>query len=264
MVTWVPVCLPLSASECSADGLIPFGPTRSTAPLTKSEPDRSSACSSSSYALADSMSSPSTKARNSPRARSTPRLRAPPGPPCPGCSSVNRGSAAAWARAIWALPSLDPSSTIITSRSPNDCAAIESRQSPRSPALLKNATTTLILGVVTGVSSLPSSGGRGFPAERHRVVNALHVDLVPQREYDKQPHLPPRDLGIAGPEAAQDVQRRGLVQPLAGLRRADRLLRETIHAAAQPLAHRNPDAPLPPFPGAPPHQPAHLLAPPQL
>src|SRR5260370_17652180 len=191
MVTWVPVCLPLSASECSADGLIPFGPTRSTAPVTMSEPDRSSACSSSSYALADSMSSPSTKARNSPRARWTPRLRAPPGPPCPGCSSVNRGSAAALARAIWALPSLDPSSTMITSRSPNDCAAIESRQSPRSPELLKNATTTLILGVVTGVSSLPSSGARAFRAQPHPVLTPLPPNPVPQREYDQQPHLPP-------------------------------------------------------------------------
>ena len=147
----VPVCRPLSASECSADGLIPFGPTRLTAPLTKSEPDCSSACSSSSYALAGSRSSPSTKARNSPLARSTPRLRAPPGPPCSGgCSSVNLGSAAALARARRALWSVERSSTMITSRSANDWAAIESRQSPRSSSLLKNATTTLILGLVTG------------------------------------------------------------------------------------------------------------------
>src|SRR5712691_4748447 len=199
---WVPVCLPLRASECSADGLIPCGPTRYTAPLTKSDPDCSSACRSSSYALAGSMSSPSTKARNSPRARSTPRLRAPPGPPCSGWRSVNRGSAAALSLAIWALWSVEASSTMITSRSANDWAAIESRQSARSPELLKNATTTLILGVFT--CSLRSlSGGRGFPAERHRVVYALYVDLVPEREYDKQPHLPPGHLGIGGPEAAQ-------------------------------------------------------------
>ena len=155
----VPVCLPLRASECSADRLSPFMPTRHTAPLTKSEPDCSSACSSSSYALAGSMSSPSTKARNSPRARSMPRLRAPPGPPCSGWISVNRGSAAALSLAIWALWSAEPSSTMITSRSANDWAAIESRQSPRSSSLLKNATTTLILGVFTG-SLRFSSGGR--------------------------------------------------------------------------------------------------------
>src|SRR5215472_12710897 len=137
------------ASECRAEGVNPFGPTRYTAPLTKSEPDRSRACRSSSYALAGSTSSPSTKARYSPRARSTPRLRAPPGPPCSGCSSVNRGSAAALARAISALRSVDASSTMITSRSAKVWAAIESRQSPRSSALLKNATTTLILGLVT-------------------------------------------------------------------------------------------------------------------
>src|SRR4029077_1937593 len=158
----------------------------------------------SSYALAGSTSSPSTKARYSPRARSTPRLRAPPGPPCSGCSSVNRRSAAALARAISALWSAEASSTMITSRSAKVCAAIESRQSPRSSSLLKNATTTLILGVVTSSLFLRlSSARRGFPAERPRVVDALHVDLVPEREHDQQPHLPPGHLGILGPEAAQ-------------------------------------------------------------
>src|ERR1700748_2333427 len=139
---------------------------------------------------------------------------------------------------------------MITSRSGCVCAAIESRQSARSSSLLKNATTTLILGVVTG--SVPSvivssSGGRApysFPAERHRVVHALHVDLVPEREHDQQPHVPPGHLGILGPEAARDVERGALVQPLAGLRRADHLLRETIHAAAEPRAERHREAQL--------------------
>src|SRR5229473_2291414 len=216
------------------------------------------------------MSSPSTKARNSPRARSTPRLRAPPGPPCSGCSSVNRGSAAALARAIWALRSVEASSTMITSRSPNDWAAMESRQSARSPELLKNATTTLIRAVVTG-SLCACPGGRppgtprsrgdspsprtplaplgGFPAKSHRVVNAFYVDLVPQREYDQQPHLPPGHLGIFGPEAAQDVKRGALVQPLTSLRRADHLLCETIHAAAEPVPERHREAELGAFRG---------------
>ena len=44
----VRVCLPLMASECSADGFIPFGPMRSTAPLAKSDPELSSAFKSSS------------------------------------------------------------------------------------------------------------------------------------------------------------------------------------------------------------------------
>src|SRR4249920_3616863 len=142
---------------------------------------------------------------------------------------------------------------MITSRSAKVCAAIESRQSPRSSSLLKNATTTLILGVVTSSLFLTSSaGGRahgGFPAERHRVVHALHVNLVPEREHDQQPHLPPGHLGIVGPEAAQDVERGALVQPLAGLRRADHLLCETIHAAAEPEAERNREAQLGAFRG---------------
>ena len=72
---------------------------------------------------------------------------------------MNRGSAAALSRAIWALWSVEPSSTMITSRSANDWAAMESRQSARSSSLLKNATTTLILGVFTGSSSLLVRGG---------------------------------------------------------------------------------------------------------
>src|SRR5690348_5380704 len=155
---------------------------------------------------------------------------------------------------------------MITSRSGYDWAAIESRQSARSSALLKNATTTLIRGLVTGLvpwlivggSSSgarhrgSSSGGRaayGLPAECHRVVGPLHVDLVPEREHDKQPYLPPGHVRIVGPEAAQDIQRGALVQPLAGLRRVDRLLRETIHAAAQPRAERHREAELGPLGG---------------
>src|ERR1022692_2031400 len=284
VLTW----RPLMASECSADGLIPFGPMRKTAPLAKSDPELSSACTNSSYALAGSMSSPSTKARNSPRARSTPRLRAPPGPPCSGLISVNLGSAAAFARAISALPSVDPSATMITSVSVNVWAAIESRQSARSSSLLKNATTTLILGLVTrvlvsyaksryaknplrlmpvlpapiaragpeGLHSRPvlhnapggsSSDGRGFPAEGHRVVHAFHVDLVPQREYDQQPYLPPGHRGVTGPEPAHDVEHGALVQPLTSLRRPDNLLRETIHAAAEPVPERDRETELGPF-----------------
>src|SRR5512142_1661388 len=97
-----------------------------------------------------------------------------------------------------------------------------------------------------------SSGGRapyGLPAECHRIVDALYVDLMPEREHDQQPYLPPGHVGIVGPETAQDIQRGALVQPLAGLRRADHLLRETIHAAAQPQAERNRETQLRPFRG---------------
>src|SRR5580692_11878896 len=194
------------------------------------------------------MSSPSTKARYSPRARSTPRSRAPPGPPCSAWTRTNRGSAAAFARAICALWSVEASSTMITSRSPNDWAPIESRQSPRSSALLKNATTTLILGLLTK-PFLRSSDGRRFPAERHRVVYAFHVDLVPQREYDQQPHVPPCHVGITGPETLQDIKRGGLVQPPAGLRRADDPLGIAVHAAAEPVADGNREAQLGPLRG---------------
>src|SRR6202012_335697 len=140
-----------------------------------------------------------------------------------------------------ALPSVEASSTMITSRSANVWAAIEPRVSARSSSLLKNATTTLILGVVTACFSCVNagrgswSGGRGFPAESHWIVHALHVNLVPEREHDQQPHLPPGHPGILGAETVQDVQRGVLVQPLPGLRRADNLLGETIHAAAQPV-----------------------------
>src|ERR1019366_9130093 len=68
---------------------------------------------------------PSAKAKNPPRARPPPPLPGPPGPPCSGLISVNLGSAAAFARAISALPSVDPSSTMITSVSVNVWAAID-------------------------------------------------------------------------------------------------------------------------------------------
>src|SRR6201986_4472129 len=108
---------------------------------------------------------------------------------------------------------------MITSRSAKVWAAIESRQSPRSSSLLKNATTTLILGMVTSSLFLTSSaGGRAhgaFPAEAPRVVHPPPVVRVPEGEHAKQPHLPPGPLGIVGPEGAQDVERGVLVQPLA-------------------------------------------------
>jgi hypothetical protein len=62
---------------------------------------------------------------------------------------------------------------------------------------------------------------------------------VPEREYDEQPDLPPGHLGILGPETAQDVKRGVPVQPLARLRRADNVLSEAIHAAAEPEPERH-------------------------
>ena len=67
------------------------------------------------------MSSLSTNARNSPVAASMPVLRAALRPPLGWARSRKRGSRAAKASAIAALPSVDPSSTITTSRSPNVC-----------------------------------------------------------------------------------------------------------------------------------------------
>ena len=48
LVTWVPILRRLIARACSADGVTPSVPIRFTAPETKSEPELSSVCSSTS------------------------------------------------------------------------------------------------------------------------------------------------------------------------------------------------------------------------
>src|SRR5260370_173810 len=105
-----------------------------------------------------------------------------------------------------------------------------------------------------------SPDGGGLPAQRDRVVDAFHVDLVPQREHHQQPHLPPVHLRVAGPEPAQQLGRGGLVQPLTGLRGADPLLGAPVHAAAPPVPERHRDAKLGAFGGGLRQQVAHRLA----
>ena len=82
------------------------------------------------------MSSASTKARNSPRACSTPRFLAPPGPPRSLWTRRNRGSDSAHFLATSVPLSVDPSSTMITSRSVNVWLAMDCRQSPSTSPLL--------------------------------------------------------------------------------------------------------------------------------
>ena len=118
------------------DGVTPIGPTLSTPPETKSEPDSCRVCSMTSRAWLGSMSSASTKARNSPVACSMPRLREKPGPPFGILIRMNLGSDSARRRAMSALPSVEPSSTMTTSRLACVCLAMDRRQSSSKSSLL--------------------------------------------------------------------------------------------------------------------------------
>ena len=65
-----------------------------------------------------------------------PRLRAYPGPPLVTLTRRNLGSSLAWRWAIFALPSVEPSSTMITSRLVTVWAAMDRRQSASRSSLL--------------------------------------------------------------------------------------------------------------------------------
>ena len=81
--------------------------------------------------MAGRTSSLSRNARKRPRAASIPVLRALPSPPLRWLRRRKRPSRAAYLCAMAALESVEPSSTMTTSRSPKVCATMESRHSSR-------------------------------------------------------------------------------------------------------------------------------------
>lgn len=121
--------------DCSS---APSARSLSTLPVTKSEPDASSSPSIRRYAPGGTTSSLSTNARNSPSgcACAAPALRAAPSPAFSCRISRKRGSLRENSRATSALRSVEPSSTMTTSRSAMVCAASESRQAPRYSSTL--------------------------------------------------------------------------------------------------------------------------------
>jgi hypothetical protein len=120
----------------NGDWKVAYAVSRWTLPVAKSEPVRSSAPTSSSYAFSGSVSSLSRNTSRSPPACSVPVLRALLRPPFSWWTSLNRGSRSTYRWAISALRSVDPSLTRIASKSVNVCASSESRHGSRNSSTL--------------------------------------------------------------------------------------------------------------------------------
>ncbi|KRB71626.1 hypothetical protein ASE03_24005 [Kitasatospora sp. Root187] len=131
--TWVRSLDSANARRWPCEGKRPATRSRSALPATKSEPVSSRVETISWYAPVGRVSSLSTKVRYSvPGARCRqPVLRAAPRPLFSCWTRRNRVSLAAYASAIAALPSVEPSSTSTHSKSSKVWAAIESRHSWR-------------------------------------------------------------------------------------------------------------------------------------
>jgi hypothetical protein len=112
------------AQPCQARAVL----NRMTLPAAMSEPVSSREPTSSSYADRATMSSLSAKVMYSPVACAVPVFRAGPSPWFGWWTSLKRGSLSAYAFAITVLPSGEPSSTMMTSRSRMVCLAMDSRQ----------------------------------------------------------------------------------------------------------------------------------------
>jgi hypothetical protein len=84
------------------------------------------------------MASESRKTTTSPVAASQPRLRAPPAYPAPDPGTTR----APWDSAIFAVASVDPSSTTITSSGAGSCSAREESTAPSVRSALNAGMTT--------------------------------------------------------------------------------------------------------------------------
>src|ERR1700730_3825324 len=59
-----------------------------------------------------------------------------------------------------------------------------------------------------------------LPPQGHRIIHTLDVDLMPEREHDEYPDLPPGHVRSPGTEPPQQPECRPTVDPLLGLRLA--------------------------------------------
>lgn len=121
--------------DCSSS---PFARSLRTLPVAKSEPEASSSPTILAKAPGGTMSSLSTNVRNTASgcACPAPALRAAPSPSFFCRISRKRGSRRENSSATSALPSVEPSSTMTTSRSAMVCPASDSRQAPRYSSTL--------------------------------------------------------------------------------------------------------------------------------
>src|SRR5690606_25608698 len=173
-------------------------------------------------------------ARNRPFACRTPVF--PAVIPPDGCISVNRSSRPANSLAITGPASLDPSSTMSTSRLRMVWRASESRQAARCASALRKGTTTLSLGgLVRGDTSGSemgiSVGGLEDPVEHAGGGAAVVVRAVPGGEGGARVPEPGVERGGL-PQDLDDLPR-GAQQRPGGLRVEVEV--ETAHVVAVAL-----------------------------